>query len=368
MTASKPKSRTQAAARAKPAAASPSKPATHEPSSDKTAGTPQIDLRTAGLYRIAAVSRLTGLPVPTLRMWERRYTVVQPARSAGNGRLYSRQDIDRLLLLKAATESGHAIGTVATLDESQLRTRLQQSQPLTVAAHAPASCRVVVCGTRLGERLRESWSTRSDIAVAAVLPTITSPKLQQLQPADAVIVEAATLQISAVAALRQLRQRCGARVMVVVYGFTQRQALARLDQEGIIAIPLPAEAAHLARICHLGLAMPTDNARTAMNGESLLMRPAAFRRYDDQFLSTVAQLPSSVRCECPNHLADLLNKLNAFEQYSLECENNDAADASIHSLLYSAASHCRALLEHALHRVLLHEGIADLSTEPDPGL
>ncbi len=98
-------------------------------------------------------------------------------------------------------------------------------------------------------------------------------------------------------------------------------------------------------------------AATGVDG--LLMQPAAFRRYDEGFLATVAELPSTVRCECPNHLAELLNKLNAFEQYSLECESADAADASIHSLLYAAASNCRALLEHALQRVLAHEGIAD---------
>ena len=86
---------------------------------------------------------------------------------------------------------------------------------------------------------------------------------------------------------------------------------------------------------------------------------AAPRRYDEQFLATVARRPSTVRCECPNHLADLLTKLNAFEQYSLECENSDNADAAIHALLYSAASQCRELLELALHRVLEHEGIRD---------
>lgn len=325
----------------------------------KAADTPDVtDLRTAGLYRIAAVSKLTGMPVPTLRMWERRYTVVSPARSSGNGRLYSRSDVDRLLLLKAATEAGHAIGTVAGLSDAQLRERLQQAsvKPAVHSAIAPSHCRVLVCGSRLAERLRESWSGRSDIAVTGALPSLSSPKLAQVQSADAVIVEASTLQVTALASLRQLRQRSGAKVMIVVYGFTQRQALARLDQEGIIALALPAEAAHLARICHLALSMPVPAERGI---DSLLMQPAAFRRYDDHFLASVSELPSTVRCECPNHLADLLNKLNAFEQYSLECENADAADASIHSLLYAAASNCRALLEHALQRVLAHEGIAD---------
>jgi len=344
------------------ATAAPSAPPRSRPKRGGSAEAPPLtDLRTAGLYRIAAVSKLTGMPVPTLRMWERRYTVVSPARSSGNGRLYSRSDVDRLLLLKAASEAGHAIGTIANLSDAQLRLRLQQTslRPAAPAPSGQAQCRVLVCGSRLAERLKESWSERSDIAVTASLPSLSSPKLARVQAADAVIVEASTLQISALAGLRQLRQRSGAKLMIVVYGFTQRQALARLDQEGIIALAQPTEAAHLARICHLALSMQVPPA-SGIDG--LLMQPAAFRRYDEGFLATVAQLPSTVRCECPNHLAELLSKLNAFEQYSLECESADAADASIHSLLYAAASNCRALLEHALQRVLAHEGIADPSS------
>ncbi len=199
------------------ATATPSPKTRSRTKSRDTAQSAQLtDLRTAGLYRIAAVSRLTGMPVPTLRMWERRYTVVSPARSSGNGRLYSRSDVDRLLLLKAASEAGHAIGTIAGLSDEQLRERLQQTSLKPAVATAQALCRVLVCGSRLAERLRESWSDRSDIAVTASLPNLSSPKLAKVQPADAVIVEASTLQISALAALRQLRQRSGAKLMIVV--------------------------------------------------------------------------------------------------------------------------------------------------------
>lgn len=55
-------------------------------------------------------------------------------------------------------------------------------------------------------------------------------------------------------------------------------------------------------------------------------------------------------------MADLLGKLNAFERYSLECESSNAADASVHAMMYSASSHCRAILEEVLRRLLVHEG------------
>ena len=70
-------------------------------------------------YPIRAASQLTGLPVDTLRAWERRYQAVTPVR-AGRGRLYSEGEIRRLLLLSHAVDSGHAIGQVAALSDEAL--------------------------------------------------------------------------------------------------------------------------------------------------------------------------------------------------------------------------------------------------------
>lgn len=70
-------------------------------------------------FPIRAASQLTGLPVDTLRAWERRYQAVNPRR-AGRGRLYSEADIRRLLLLRHAVDGGHAIGQVASLSDDAL--------------------------------------------------------------------------------------------------------------------------------------------------------------------------------------------------------------------------------------------------------
>jgi len=311
-------------------------------------------------YRIAAVAKLTGMPVPTIRMWERRYGVVTPARSAANGRLYSRADIDRLILLKSVSDAGHAIGTVAQLSESQLQARLLEA-PGRSTAPPTAHCRVMVCGAAVAARLDKAWSGSSDVQITVSLPLLSTEMPDVQTTADAVIVETSTLQSAPIRSLRQLRMQTRAKVMIVVYGFGNRQALARLDQEGIIGLALPAEPAHLARICLLGSALDAAPASDLHMQPLQALRP---RRYDETFLATVAQLPSTVRCECPHHLADLLTKLNAFEQYSLECESSDVADASIHSLLYTTAAQCRQWLEQALHQVLEHEGIADPTPAP----
>src|SRR5208283_203078 len=74
----------------------------------------------SNLDPIRAVAKLTGIPVDTLRAWERRYRAVAPDRST-RGRLYSDAEIRRLLLLRTAVEAGHAIGQVAGLPDAELQ-------------------------------------------------------------------------------------------------------------------------------------------------------------------------------------------------------------------------------------------------------
>lgn len=74
-------------------------------------------------YPIRAVSKLTGISVDTLRAWERRYRVVEPARDE-RGRMYSEEDLERLRLLRQAVGLGHAIGRVAPLTTEELRVLL----------------------------------------------------------------------------------------------------------------------------------------------------------------------------------------------------------------------------------------------------
>lgn len=87
------------------------------------------------LYPIRAVSKLTGLTADTLRAWERRYQAVTPQRD-DRGRLYTEGDVERLRLLNAAVEGGHAIGRLAALDDEDLRELLVGSSPVTTRRSA----------------------------------------------------------------------------------------------------------------------------------------------------------------------------------------------------------------------------------------
>jgi len=67
------------------------------------------------------VVRRTGLSPDVLRVWERRYGVVQPVRSAGGQRLYSTADIERLVLLHRAARAGYGIARAAQLTPEELK-------------------------------------------------------------------------------------------------------------------------------------------------------------------------------------------------------------------------------------------------------
>ena len=68
-----------------------------------------------GIYPIREVSRLTGVNAVPLRAWQRRYGLVQPARTDKGHRLYSEQDIRQIGEILSWLERGVSIGQVKGL-------------------------------------------------------------------------------------------------------------------------------------------------------------------------------------------------------------------------------------------------------------
>jgi DNA-binding transcriptional MerR regulator/methylmalonyl-CoA mutase cobalamin-binding subunit len=70
-------------------------------------------------YPIRTVAALTGINPITLRAWERRYGLVNPKRSAGGQRLYSRGDIDAVQRFIALRDRGVAAGPAVAAGEPE---------------------------------------------------------------------------------------------------------------------------------------------------------------------------------------------------------------------------------------------------------
>lgn len=80
-------------------------------------------------YLIGVVTKLTGLSIDVVRVWERRYGAVRPVRSAGGTRVYSDADVLRLNRLHRAVQRGYGIGQAARLSESELDELIAGAEP-----------------------------------------------------------------------------------------------------------------------------------------------------------------------------------------------------------------------------------------------
>ena len=87
---------------------------------------------------ISQVSELLGIPVPTIRSWERRYDFPSPARTEGKHRRYSPDEIDRLRSLRDEITRGHPARRAVELVRSGARaaTRSEFLDRFTDAAKA----------------------------------------------------------------------------------------------------------------------------------------------------------------------------------------------------------------------------------------
>ena len=78
------------------------------------------------MYTVKQVAALTGVTEATLRAWERRYAVVQPARTAGGYRLYDDDMLSVLRevssLVKSRVPASRAVATVLERPPSQVST------------------------------------------------------------------------------------------------------------------------------------------------------------------------------------------------------------------------------------------------------
>jgi len=319
-------------------------------------------------YRIGAVSRLTGVPPDTLRVWERRYGVVTPMRTPSGTRLYGPEDVGRLSLIKQLVDRGDAISRVAGLSMDQLKERVRDAALPSLQDRVSRPCRVVVLGADLSARLGDLSEQSEGMDIVGRFRDAASLRegSAALKP-DVLLAEYPTIHLEQVREIAELMTKSGAARMLVVYNFATGDTLDRLDARGIVPRRGPVDAAELRRWCLMAHATTLDAYRRPDEETGLdLTQPVPPRRFDDASLRRVAAISTAVRCECPHHLADLIGNLSAFERYSEECEVRHADDAVLHRFLYAITAQARMLMETALERVLDAEGIELDAQEQQP--
>lgn len=335
-------------------------------------------------YRSGAVARMLRMPVATLRIWERRYQVAAPATTAAGHRLYSAADIQRLALLKQLSDLGHAIGSIAALDLAQLQAVAATHASTVALARGPLAAhglpwRVVVVGAGLAARLQRPSLARQlarplDVVAQCDALAVAQPEgsgAAGLPRADLLLLHTPGMVAELPHALAAAAQAWRAPASAVLYGFAPDAVCRALADAGVALLREPQDDRHLAAwlnsLMHgappaarpLPVPAPSTPTSVQLTRDPLWLGDDAIapRRYDDATLSDFAGLSSTIACECPRHVAELLMQLSHFEAYSLDCEQRSPADAALHAYLHRVAATSRALFETALERLAIQEGL-----------
>src|SRR6478736_3074595 len=73
-----------------------------------------------GKYSIKELERLSGIKAHTIRIWEKRYHVIDPERTATNIRLYSDEDLKKIINVSLLNSQGLKISKIASLSAHEL--------------------------------------------------------------------------------------------------------------------------------------------------------------------------------------------------------------------------------------------------------
>ena len=309
-------------------------------------------------YRIGAVCRLTGLSQHVLRVWEKRYGVVNPERGENRRRLYRESDVNRLSLLKALVDRGQAIGSIAALDSAELERRLQQSAPMQPRPADAEKPRLALVGDTLAIA-REACAGSDIFELTGIFADIDNLATRdQGRRLDVVVIEWPTLHPDSSVEATRLANRINARHLVLVYDYAPRAALERLASDRMTALRSPLDLAALEAVVawRFGFIGHTQTSPEDIAGI------APRRHFNDRELSYLAEQSNAIACECPMHLAQLITALVRFEAYSAECESRNSEDARLHAYLHRTTSLARSTMERALVRVVEFE---NLSLLPD---
>ncbi len=333
-------------------------------------------------FRSGAVARMAGMPVSTLRIWEQRYQAVAPVTAPTGHRLYSAADVERVVLLRRLSLQGHAIGSLAGLDAEELRelSRSQAAaldQPGAESLRPGTPMRLVVVGRALALRLERPavvarWQRPPQVVSVfdSLQDAARAAVNQDDAPVDVLVWQASGLQADALPELKGAQRTWRARKLAVTYRFAGAAARDPLVNAGASVVHEPS--GDDALVAWLSSLVPDPVGPGQERGDvrqpegvnpwsfealSQIAKAAPARRFDDATLTEFAAMSSSVACECPSHVAELLMQLSSFERYSAGCSSRSPADAELHACLQRVAGAARILFETALERVAVAEGL-----------
>ncbi len=312
---------------------------------------------TSSAYRIGAVARLTGISPDTLRIWERRYEVVEPRRTPKGGRLYSQQDVTRLTMIKTLVDQGYAISTVANLPLEELNRRLNSAQPANLPPMGSGQHEVCVVGQAISVRACNTEGMPEGLEMAGAYTDIDS-FLEDETECDTLVIELPFLDRNIARDLNAPELRKRARRILVIYAFSPSNIVSQLQRYGLQTLRAPVALEHIWQQCQLSQSRQIDWSPPDWDPRVASSDPIPPKRFTKEQLVHLSDVTTSLECECPHHMSSVIEQLAAFEDYSARCEVSTRKDAALHGYLHQMTARARWLMEVALEKLAEVENIS----------
>ena len=290
-------------------------------------------------YRIGAVSRMTGLPDHLIRVWEKRYGTVTPTRQAGNQRLYSQEDVLKLILLKKLIRVGHAISSIAGYNLDELKNCAKMDLENLNALVKMHKIHAIVVGENAKAEFRNLGPE------SAVVVDKYCTKLEELdstpsaKAVDLLVIE--QHEIMEVVGLDLLRafQQVKPRLMVVIYNKATNEAVKTLSNDQIILYRGNINLLVLQR-------MILQQLRADMGFQNLVTAAVPDSLSNDQQLKLHGS--KLVNCECQGQISEILALLGQFETFVKGCNIRSPSNAQTYMEIYELTCWAKEMMEEAL--------------------
>ena len=312
-----------------------------------------------GLYKIGAVSKITGINIPTLRSWENKFDIVTPTRVNGTQRGYTKQDLDKLVLIQALIDSGDSISSLRGLSLEQLQSRLlsnDSSKNDSNSSHEKLlELNVITIGTMIPDLEAETAGLPSiKVAKKYDLDEFTDDENEEIKcDCDLIIFELATLHIQTINWIKDILTNNSINHCIILYRFASSDGMmAANTDKRLNTLRQPVSAQDI----FLMIKFLTDIEPS--NRNSVKARHDEHVPFTDKELWEISVMANPIHCECPKHLSSIISSIKGFEKYSADCEELSESDRILHRELEENAKEARIIMEKSLRKVIKENAIS----------
>ncbi|MBB6520092.1 MerR family transcriptional regulator [Pseudoteredinibacter isoporae] len=310
-------------------------------------------------FGIATVSRQTGISAHRLRAWERRHPSLLVGRTETGRRRYSEQDIFRLRTIKQLIDDGYKIGELATLSQDELSGLCSQEalepslDSASKAQTGNGKLRLLTCGEAIPSALINKLDNNQNVDLCARLRSFAQiAEAIENGHYDIAVLQIETLNATVLHSLRELHHSQRIESVFIVFHYGLRELVEELRGYGFKLWRAPLNTAELYQAISQ-LASLEEESEHEIDSSGM----APVHIFNPSQLNKLSNVSTAIDCECPKHIAELIQSLCAFESYSQQCENRDTEDAILHRRIYLQTAHARHTMEKMLQQVIEAENI-----------